>query len=68
MNSLTKSNCYTLRTLGRISRGEETFLNVIDADKLVEIGLAERFGKGQYVLTAKGEETLSHLEAGLMRT
>jgi len=58
MDSLTKSNCYTLRTLGRICRGEVTFLNVIEADKLVELGLAERFGKGQYVLTARGEDVL----------
>jgi len=58
---LTKQNCYALLALGRITGGEESFLNVLDADDLVRLGLADRYGKGQFALTQKGHEALTRL-------
>ena len=50
-----------LLALKRISGGEITFLNVLDADILVRKGLADRYGKGQFVLTDAGYALLKNL-------
>lgn len=47
-----------LQALEKISAGQLVFLNIPDADVLVAKGLAELFGKGQYVLTEKGRMVL----------
>lgn len=57
-NILSRENRAALLALGRISEGYASFLNVIDADELVRLGLADRYGAGQYTLTRTGEETL----------
>lgn len=54
--SLTARELTALLALKKISDGQVTFLNVLDADMLVRKGLAERFGKGQFVLTERGLE------------
>lgn len=56
-----------LLALGKLSEGKEAFLNVIDADELVELGLADRFGKGQFVLTEQGREHLKRVVDESMR-
>lgn len=48
-----------LLALGKISAGQVAFLNIPDADILVRKGLAELFGKGQYILTEKGRAILA---------
>ena len=58
---LSKPNINALLALGRITEGKESFLNVLDADELVRLGLANRYGKGQYTLTLSGEEILKKL-------
>lgn len=58
---LTKANIYALLALGRIIEGKQSFLNVLDADDLVRLGLAHRYGQGQYTLTELGEGTLKKL-------
>jgi len=58
---LTEREARALFSLARISCGEQAFLNVLDADDLVKKGLAEIFGKGQYVLTDAGEALLAKL-------
>lgn len=58
---LTKDEVRALLALKSISEGKDAFLNVIDGDNLVRKGLAELFGKGQFVLTAEGEEALKKL-------
>lgn len=54
-----------LLALGQISEGNEVFLNVLDADELVILGLADLFGKGQFVLTDNGWKELNLLRARL---
>ncbi len=55
-----------LLIIKKISLGEIHFLNVLDADLLVERGLAERFGKGQFILSDQGRELLKQIgEASL---
>lgn len=56
---LTESEWRALRALGKISDGNPAFLNVLDADALVQKGLAERFGLGQFVLTDLGRGLLA---------
>lgn len=58
---LTERQLRALKSLGEISAGKQTFLNVIDADELASLGLAERFGKGQFVLTSSGVQLLSSI-------
>ncbi|MDF3023697.1 MAG: hypothetical protein K0R10_1058 [Alphaproteobacteria bacterium] len=58
MTQLSETEWRALRALGRISAGMATFLNVIDADALVRLGLAERYGKGQFTLTDAGRDLL----------
>jgi hypothetical protein len=60
---LTKANIYALLGLGRIAEGKQSFLNVLDADDLVRLGLANRYGSGQYTLTELGEDTLKKVIA-----
>jgi hypothetical protein len=60
---LSKANTYALLALGRITEGKDSFLNVLDADDLVRLGLAYRYGKGQYILTQIGEDTLKKVIA-----
>ncbi len=50
-----------LLALGKLSEGKAAFLNVTDADELVKMGLADRFGKGQFVLTDQGRERLKRV-------
>lgn len=50
-----------LLALGRLSSGCQAFLDVLDGDALVRLGLADLYGKGQFVLTVKGEEMLDRL-------
>lgn len=57
-NLLTESELRALRALARLSEGEAAFLNIPDADRLVELGLADRYGTGQFVLTDAGREFL----------
>jgi hypothetical protein len=52
--TLTEREHKALLALAKISSGQQTFLNVLDADMLVRKGLADIFGKGQYVLTEQG--------------
>lgn len=59
---LTHAELSALLALGRISDGHKAFLNVLDADLLVTKKLAERIGKGQYILTDEGHAMI----AGLM--
>ena len=59
---LTHAELRALLALGRLSAGEKVFLNVLDADLLVTKKLAERIGKGQYILTDEGHAMI----AGLM--
>jgi len=59
--SLTERERKALLALARISSGQQTFLSVLDADLLVAKGLADLFGKGQYVLTDEGRAFLSGL-------
>ncbi len=56
---LTEPEWRALRSLGKISDGTTTFLNVVDADGLVMKGLAERFGIGQFILTDQGRVLLA---------
>ena len=51
-----------LLALGKISAGQQAFLNVIDADILVKKGLAERFGKSQFMLTDRGRALIGILQ------
>jgi hypothetical protein len=60
---LTKANIYALLALGRITQGQDSFLNVLDADDLVRLGFANRYGKGQYTLTEVGEVFLKKVIA-----
>ena len=55
---LSSDQLRAIRALERITMGEECFLNISDADQLVELGLADRFGKGQFVLTEAGRQLL----------
>jgi hypothetical protein len=57
---LTERERAALLALHRITNGEQAFINVPDADLLVRKGLADLYGKGQYVLTAKGESFLKN--------
>lgn len=50
-----------LVALQKISAGESCFLNVLDADLLVRKGLAEMFGKGQFILTDEGHDLLKKI-------
>ena len=57
---LTHAELRALLALGRISNGESNvFLNVLDADLLVTKKLAERIGKGQYILTDEGHAMIA---------
>ncbi|MEZ0260087.1 MAG: hypothetical protein ACAH80_03715 [Alphaproteobacteria bacterium] len=59
---LTQAELRALLALGRISNGEENiFLNILDADRLVTKKLAERIGKGQYILTDEGHAMIAGL-------
>lgn len=58
---LTAPERRALLALEKLTAGEETFLNVIDADALVRKGLAELFGKGQFILTDQGYRLLDTL-------
>lgn len=52
---LTERELAALLALKRLSEGGIAFLNVLDADLLVQKGFADLFGKGQFVLTTKGD-------------
>jgi len=61
---LTSQERRALEALSRITAGDTTFLNVVDGDALVRKGLAELFGKGQFVLTDQGHQALEILHRG----
>jgi len=61
--ALTEREKNALLALAKITSGQQTFLNVLDADLLVAKGLADLFGKGQYVLTDDGRDFLMHLNS-----
>lgn len=58
---LSQRELLALLALKKISGGGTAFLNVLDADLLVNKGLAERFGKGQFVLTEEGSALIKKL-------
>lgn len=58
LTNLTERELLALLALKKITSGEVTFLNILDADILVSKGLADRFGKGQFILTDRGYEAL----------
>ncbi|HWR53954.1 MAG TPA: hypothetical protein VN428_22775 [Bryobacteraceae bacterium] len=62
---LTAVEKAALLALGKISAGERAFLNVIDADSLVHMGLAESFGMSQFALTEQGRSLLDKLQPQL---
>lgn len=62
---ITAAELRALLALGKLSRGQDAFLNVIDADLLVDRKLAERIGKGQFILTEEGLALLARLESRL---
>lgn len=59
---ITSQDLKALLALQKICSGEECFLNVIDGDRLVKNGFAEIYGKGQFVLTARGLEILKTIK------
>lgn len=59
MSSLNERQIQALKTLEQFSMGNTAaFLNWADADTLLELGLAQSFGKGRYVITQEGLDAL----------